>query len=179
MKRSAIGAFEGSLGVERSRRVRRRFKAAIRPTRRHDARAQVGGRWQLVRCGTAISDAAQERTPQFTGCAYDHLTLLYRTLQFLRLMDVLALSRLQFGATISFHYVYPPLSIGLGVMLVLIESLWLWTRNPLYHQMARFWTRIFALTFAIGVATGIVMEFEFGTNWAKVRAKIRVQNRAI
>jgi cytochrome bd ubiquinol oxidase subunit I len=81
-------------------------------------------------------------------------------------MDVLTLSRLQFAATISFHYIYPPLSIGLGVMLVLMEALWLKTKNPLYHQMARFWTRVFALTFAIGVATGIVMEFEFGTNWA-------------
>jgi cytochrome d ubiquinol oxidase subunit I len=81
-------------------------------------------------------------------------------------MDVLTLSRLQFAATISFHYIYPPLSIGLGVMLVIFEALWLKTKNPLYHQLARFWTRIFAPTFAIGVATGIVMEFEFGTNWA-------------
>ncbi len=81
-------------------------------------------------------------------------------------MDVLTLSRLQFAGTVSFHYIYPPLSIGLGVMLVIIEGLWLKTKNPLYHQMARFWTRVFALTFAIGVATGIVMEFEFGTNWA-------------
>ena len=81
-------------------------------------------------------------------------------------MDVLTLSRVQFAATISFHYLYPPLSIGLGVLLVIMEALWLKTKNPLYHQMARFWTRVFALTFAIGVATGIVMEFEFGTNWA-------------
>jgi cytochrome d ubiquinol oxidase subunit I len=81
-------------------------------------------------------------------------------------MDVLMLSRIQFGATIAFHYLYPPLSIGLGVLLVVMEGLWLKTRNPLYHQMARFWTKVFALTFAIGVATGIVMEFEFGTNWA-------------
>lgn len=81
-------------------------------------------------------------------------------------MDVLALSRLQFAATISFHYIYPPLSIGLGVMLVIMEGLWLKTGKAIYHQMARFWTRVFALTFAIGVATGIVMEFEFGTNWA-------------
>jgi len=81
-------------------------------------------------------------------------------------MDVLTLSRIQFGATIAFHYIYPPLSIGLGVLLVLMEGLWLKTKNPLYHQMARFWTKVFALTFAIGVATGIVMEFEFGTNWA-------------
>jgi len=81
-------------------------------------------------------------------------------------MDVLILSRIQFAATISFHYIYPPLSIGLGVVLVVMEALWLKTKNPLYHQMARFWTKVFALTFAIGVATGIVMEFEFGTNWA-------------
>src|SRR3990172_607597 len=81
-------------------------------------------------------------------------------------MDVLTLSRIQFAATISFHYIYPPLSIGLGVMLVIFEALWLKTKTPLYHQLARFWTRVFALTFAIGVATGIVMEFEFGTNWA-------------
>lgn len=81
-------------------------------------------------------------------------------------MDVLTLSRIQFGATIAFHYLYPPLSIGIGLMLVLMEGAWLRTGNPLYHQMARFWTRVFALTFAIGVATGIVMEFEFGTNWA-------------
>lgn len=81
-------------------------------------------------------------------------------------MDVLTLSRLQFAATISFHYIYPPLSIGLGVTLVIMEALWLKTGKAIYHQMARFWTKVFALTFAIGVATGIVMEFEFGTNWA-------------
>lgn len=81
-------------------------------------------------------------------------------------MDVLSLSRLQFALTAAIHYLYPPLSIGLGVMLVIIEGLWLKTRRPVYHQMARFWTKVFALTFAIGVATGIVMEFEFGTNWA-------------
>jgi cytochrome d ubiquinol oxidase subunit I len=81
-------------------------------------------------------------------------------------MDVLILSRIQFALTISFHYIYPPLSIGLGVLLVLMEGMWLKTGKAIYHQMARFWTKVFALTFAIGVATGIVMEFEFGTNWA-------------
>jgi cytochrome bd ubiquinol oxidase subunit I len=81
-------------------------------------------------------------------------------------MSVLILSRLQFALTIGFHYLYPPLSIGLGVVLVIVEGLWLKTGKAVYHQMARFWTKVFALTFAIGVATGIVMEFEFGTNWA-------------
>src|SRR5215469_5271825 len=81
-------------------------------------------------------------------------------------MDVLTLFRIQFGLTIGFHYIYPPLSIGLGVMLVIMEACWLKTKNDVYHQMAKFWTNVFALTFALGVATGIVMEFEFGTNWA-------------
>ena len=81
-------------------------------------------------------------------------------------MDVLTLSRLQFALTIGFHYLFPPLSIGLGLVLVVIEGLWLATGKAIYHQMARYWTKVFALTFAMGVATGIVMEFEFGTNWA-------------
>jgi cytochrome d ubiquinol oxidase subunit I len=65
-----------------------------------------------------------------------------------------------------FHYLFPPLTIGLGVFLVVVETLWLKTKNPLYKQMALFWTKLFAVNFALGVATGIVMEFEFGTNWA-------------
>lgn len=81
-------------------------------------------------------------------------------------MDVEILARLQFALTIMFHYIYPPLSIGLSLHIVIIEAIYLWTRNGLYLQMAKFWTRIFAVTFAVGVATGIVMEFEFGTNWA-------------
>jgi cytochrome d ubiquinol oxidase subunit I len=81
-------------------------------------------------------------------------------------MDVEILARLQFAFTIAFHYIYPPLSIGLGVILVMMEGMYLKTKNPLYEQMTKFWVKVFALTFAIGVATGIVMEFEFGTNWA-------------
>lgn len=81
-------------------------------------------------------------------------------------MEVEILARIQFAFTVMFHYIYPPLSIGLGVALVIMETIWLRTGNILYHNMCRFWTRVFALTFAIGVATGIVLEFEFGTNWA-------------
>lgn len=81
-------------------------------------------------------------------------------------MDVEILARFQFAFTIMFHYIYPPLSIGLGLILVIMEGIYLKTKDPVYLQMAKYWTRIFALTFAIGVATGIVMEFEFGTNWA-------------
>jgi cytochrome d ubiquinol oxidase subunit I len=81
-------------------------------------------------------------------------------------MSVEILSRIQFALTVSFHYIYPPLTIGLGIVLVLMEGTYLWTKNPLFHHLAHFWTKIFGLVFAIGVATGIVMEFEFGTNWA-------------
>lgn len=81
-------------------------------------------------------------------------------------MDVEILSRIQFAFTIAFHYIFPPLSIGLGLMMVLFEGNYLITKNKKYEQLARFWTKIFAVTFGLGVATGIVMEFEFGTNWA-------------
>ena len=81
-------------------------------------------------------------------------------------MNTEILSRIQFAFTIAFHYIYPPLSIGLGVVLVIMEGLFLRTGKPIYEQMTRFWIKIFALIFGIGVATGIVMEFEFGTNWA-------------
>jgi cytochrome bd ubiquinol oxidase subunit I len=81
-------------------------------------------------------------------------------------MDVLMLARVQFALTIGFHYLFPPLSIGLGLLLVIMEGMYLRTKNPLYYAMTRFWVRIFGLIFAIGVATGIVMEFQFGTNWA-------------
>jgi cytochrome bd ubiquinol oxidase subunit I len=81
-------------------------------------------------------------------------------------MDVEILARIQFAFTIAFHYIYPPLSIGLGLLLVLFEGLYLKTGNVIYEQATRFWIRIFALIFGIGVATGIIMEFEFGTNWA-------------
>ncbi len=81
-------------------------------------------------------------------------------------MDTEILARIQFAFTVAFHYIYPPLSIGLGVILVMMEGMYIKTKKPLYEQMTKFWVKVFALTFAIGVATGIVMEFEFGTNWA-------------
>ncbi len=81
-------------------------------------------------------------------------------------MDVEILARIQFAFTIAFHYIYPPLSIGIGLIMVLMEGLYLKTGNKEYEILTRFWIKIFALTFGIGVATGIIMEFEFGTNWA-------------
>jgi cytochrome d ubiquinol oxidase subunit I len=80
--------------------------------------------------------------------------------------DVVTLSRLQFALTIMFHYLFPPLTIGLSVLMVIIEALWIKTRDVQYKAMALFWTKLFGVTFAVGVATGLVMEFQFGTNWA-------------
>lgn len=80
--------------------------------------------------------------------------------------NVEILARIQFAFTIAFHYIYPPLSIGLGIMLIVMEGAYMRTGELLYKQMTQFWIKIFALIFGIGVATGIVMEFEFGTNWA-------------
>lgn len=82
------------------------------------------------------------------------------------IMDVEILARIQFALTIMFHYIYPPLSIGLSVVMVVVETLYLKTKDQRYLLAAKFWTKIFSLTFALGVGTGIVMEFEFGTNWA-------------
>lgn len=81
-------------------------------------------------------------------------------------LDVVLLSRIQFALTIMFHYLFPPLSIGLGILLVFMEGIYLKTGDKQYEEMTRFFTKLFAVNFALGVATGIVMEFQFGTNWA-------------
>lgn len=81
-------------------------------------------------------------------------------------MDAVLLARIQFAMTLGFHYIFPPLSIGLGWMLFIYNYRYLKTGDEQFKQLAHFWTKIFALTFAMGVATGITMEFQFGTNWA-------------
>ncbi|MEW6757319.1 MAG: cytochrome ubiquinol oxidase subunit I [Acidobacteriota bacterium] len=81
-------------------------------------------------------------------------------------MDGLLLARIQFAWTVAFHYIFPPMTIGLGLLLVVMEGMYLKTKKPLYHAMTRFWVRVFGLIFAVGVASGIVMEFQFGTNWS-------------
>jgi cytochrome bd ubiquinol oxidase subunit I len=81
-------------------------------------------------------------------------------------MNALTLARAQFALTVMVHYLYPVLTMGLGVVLVIVASLRLRRPDEVYDRMLRFWTRIFGVVFAGGVATGVVMEFEFGTNWA-------------
>jgi cytochrome d ubiquinol oxidase subunit I len=79
---------------------------------------------------------------------------------------VIVLSRLQFAFTIMFHYIFPPLTIGLGIILAYLETRYYLTKKPIFAAACQFWMKIFVLNFGIGVASGIVMEFQFGTNWA-------------
>jgi cytochrome d ubiquinol oxidase subunit I len=82
-------------------------------------------------------------------------------------MDPGQLSRLQFALTASFHFIFPPISMGLGLLLVVFGLIYVRTRDPKWRQISFFWVKVYGLVFALGVATGIVQEFEFGTNWAE------------
>lgn len=82
------------------------------------------------------------------------------------LSNTVVLSRMQFALTAIFHMLWPVLTTGMGIYLVIVEGMWLRTRNPDYYYHARFWSKLYVLNFGIGVATGLPMEFQFGTNWA-------------
>ena len=82
-------------------------------------------------------------------------------------IDAVLLSRLQFAFTIGFHIVFPAFSIGLSAYIATLELAWLATDDEHLHQLARFWTKIFAVSFAMGVVSGIVMEYQLGTNWSR------------
>ncbi len=80
--------------------------------------------------------------------------------------EVVDLSRLQFGLTALYHFLFVPLTIGLGMLLAIMESVYVMTGKTIYKDMTRFWGMLFGINFAMGVATGIPLEFQFGTNWA-------------
>jgi len=81
-------------------------------------------------------------------------------------MDVVELSRLQFGLTAMYHFLFVPLTLGLSVLLAIMESVYVMTGRTIWRDMVKFWGTLFGINFAMGVATGITMEFQFGTNWA-------------
>src|SRR5246500_5988902 len=81
-------------------------------------------------------------------------------------MDLVDLSRLQFGATALYHFLFVPLTLGLSVLLAIMESVYVMTGREVWRDMTKFWGKLFGINFAMGVATGITMEFQFGTNWA-------------
>ncbi len=81
-------------------------------------------------------------------------------------MDVVELSRLQFGLTAMYHFLFVPLTLGLSILLAIMESIYVTTGRTIWRDMTKFWGLLFGINFAMGVATGLTMEFEFGTNWA-------------
>ena len=81
-------------------------------------------------------------------------------------LDVVTLSRLQFALTALYHFLFVPLTLGLSVLLAIMESVYVMTGRQIWRDMTQFWGMLFGINFAMGVATGITMEFQFGTNWA-------------
>src|SRR3990167_4676544 len=82
------------------------------------------------------------------------------------LHEVVLLSRWQFGLTAMYHFIFVPLTLGLSVLLAIMETIYVMTDNEIWKQMTKYWGILFGINFAMGVATGITMEFQFGTNWA-------------
>jgi cytochrome bd ubiquinol oxidase subunit I len=83
------------------------------------------------------------------------------------LTDPLLLARIQFAFTISFHILFPAFTVGLASWICLLEARWLWTGRAIYRSLSEFWTKIFAISFGLGVVSGIVMSYQFGTNWSR------------
>ncbi|WP_132255185.1 cytochrome ubiquinol oxidase subunit I [Methylobacterium segetis] len=82
-------------------------------------------------------------------------------------LDALMLSRIQFGFTMAFHIIFPAFTIGLASFLARLEAQWLWTGNPMYRNLYQFWVKAFAVSFGLGVVSGIVMSYQLGTNWSR------------
>ena len=80
--------------------------------------------------------------------------------------DALTLARMQFAFTMSFHIIFPAFSIGLASYLAVLEGLWLWKKEQVFHDLFNYWKKIFAVAFGMGVVSGIVMSYQFGTNWS-------------
>ena len=83
------------------------------------------------------------------------------------ILDVVMLSRLQFAVTVFFHFIFVPMTLGLVVLLAIMETLYVRTGNEVYKRMVKFWGKLFLINFVLGVVTGITLEFQFGTNWSR------------
>jgi cytochrome d ubiquinol oxidase subunit I len=81
-------------------------------------------------------------------------------------LDAFHLARIQFAFTVSFHIIFPAITIGLASYLAVLEGLWLKTKNPIWRSLWAFWSKIFAVNFGMGVVSGLVMAYQFGTNWS-------------
>lgn len=82
-------------------------------------------------------------------------------------MDVLMLSRLQFAMATMFHFIFVPLTLGLSIMVAIMETMYVRTKKDIYLRMTKFWGKLFVINFVLGIVTGITLEFQFGTNWSR------------
>ncbi|MBE2293770.1 MAG: cytochrome ubiquinol oxidase subunit I, partial [Phycisphaerales bacterium] len=87
------------------------------------------------------------------------------------IFDAVLLARLQFAFTLSFHFIFPSFTIGLASFLAVLNGLWLKTDNAVYDELYRYWSKIFAIVFGMGVVSGVVMSYQFGTNWSAFSEK--------
>jgi hypothetical protein len=85
-------------------------------------------------------------------------------------LSALELARIQFGFTVSAHIIFPAITIGLASYLAVLEGVWLWKKDRVYRDLYHFWSKIFAVNFAMGVVSGVVMAYQFGTNWSNFSA---------
>src|SRR5690606_23262320 len=128
----------------------------VRSTFRPADRRRTGCREEK----TVTDFARQPRTAWQSSCA---------TVPEVRTMfelDAFHLARIQFAFTVSFHILFPALTIGLASYLVVLEGMWLRTKNEVWRSLYHFWLKIFAVNFGMGVVSGLVMAYQFGTNWS-------------
>ncbi|MBD5760586.1 cytochrome ubiquinol oxidase subunit I, partial [Citrobacter freundii] len=82
------------------------------------------------------------------------------------MLDIVELSRLQFALTAMYHFLFVPLTLGMAFLLAIMETVYVLSGKQIYKDMTKFWGKLFGINFALGVATGLTMEFQFGTNWS-------------
>ncbi len=95
------------------------------------------------------------------------------------ILNLVDLSRLQFATTAMYHFLFVPLTLGLSILVAIMESVYVMTGRLVWREMTRFWGILFGINFAMGVATGITMEFQFGTNWAYYSHYVRLLWRGL
>ena len=94
-------------------------------------------------------------------------------------LEALDLARIQFAFTVSFHILFPAITIGLASYLAVLEGLWLRTHHQVYRDLYHFWSKIFAVNFGMGVVSGLVMAYQFGTNWSRFSEFCRRRHRPL
>src|SRR3984957_1968903 len=136
---------------------------------RHEARAHLDSRGEARRARAALGAVLFRCAPASSRCrpaTPSPIRAAVRRSVPVIDFDVVGLSRAQFALTALYHFLFVPLTLGLSMILVIMESVYVMTGREIWQRMTKFWGVLFGINFAMGVATGITMEFQFGTNWA-------------